>query len=71
MPIIEFKYTTKDGTVKKVEEIYRMNDVPPDAINVRDEDGTEYIAVRVMSLTAGKHSSWDSYEPSDLPPINT
>jgi hypothetical protein len=69
MPIYEYQYTTATGHTRRVEKLFPMG-AAPKAITVEEGD-EQYDAVRVFSLTAKMATNWDSYEPSDLPPVDS
>lgn len=68
MPIFEFEYTNAEGQTKRVEKLMKASD-RPETIQVPEGDEV-YTATFVISGQARMKSKWDSYEPSDLPPIN-
>lgn len=64
MPTYEFAYT-KDRQRHVVERRFSITDCPK---FITLEDGTR--ADLMISLNARMSHNWDSYEPSDLPPVN-
>jgi hypothetical protein len=69
MPVYEYVYTTKAKIEKSAEQRHPISSAPS-IIDVQDADGDWYRAKRIISRTANMKLNWDSYSPSDLPPIN-
>jgi hypothetical protein len=66
MPLIEFEFINAAGQRERTERLFKMSDPIPDTINLGGR-----VATRVqISRTARMATQWDSYEPSDLPPVN-
>lgn len=68
MALYEFEYTNIEGQTKRVERRFKMSE-RPDTIQVQEGDEI-YTAKFVISAHARMSRNWDSYEPSDLPPVN-
>lgn len=68
MPLYEFAYVNAEGQTKRVEKLMKASE-RPDTIQVTEGDEV-YTAPYVISGHARMVTNWDSYEPSDLPPVN-
>lgn len=72
MPIYEYQYTRADGRVVQVTKHNVPMSEYDKPITVTDiDDGQEYQAERIPSLTADMSYSWtDDVRNSDLPPVD-